>query len=118
MQAGVERSLEGMAAFAASSGLKIACTEGGWVAAPWASESGWGGMLDLSDSTVHDLDTWGPSQALAYTAMLSVIEAKPYFAGGWWWLWRADPTSGGTSDHSPSPWAKEASAAIAAQWLP
>ena len=118
LQAGALASLRGMGAFAASSGLRIACTEGGWLAAPWAAETGWGNQYDLADNTMHALDTWGPAQALAYTALLSQIEAQPWFVGGWWWLWRADPTAGGTSDPSPTPWAKEASAAIAALWLP
>jgi len=117
LQAGALASLKDMAAFSASSGLKIACTEGGWLSAPWAAETGWGEQHDLADMSIHALDTWGPAQALAYSAFLSQIEAQPWYVGGWYWLWRADPTSGGTSDPSPTPWAKEASAAIAALWF-
>ena len=117
MQAGVAKSLQSFAAYSATSGLKIACTEGGWLAAPWASEAGWGQLFDFADASVHFLDVSGPAQALAYTALLSVIEAQPWYVGGWYWLWRADPTAGGTSDPSPTPWAKEASAAIASLWV-
>jgi hypothetical protein len=116
LAAGLLASLDGFAAFHNATGMQLACTEGGWLAAPWAGEGGWGTLLDPADTTVHFLDNFGASQAAAYTALLTVIEAQPWYAGGWYWFWRADPTAGGTSDPSPVPWAKEAAEAIAAVW--
>ena len=45
------------------------------------------------------------------------MEAQPWYRGTFFWLWRADPTSGGFADNSPIPNAKEAAAAIANLWL-
>ena len=115
--AGFERGAATVSAFSAKvGGLKIACTEGGWLSTPWASETGWGNQLDQSDASIFPLATWGPSQALAYEAFLTVFEAQAWYLGSFLWLFRADPTAGGISDNSPTPWGKEAAAAIALIW--
>jgi len=99
-------------------GMKIACTEVGWISAPWAAESGWGHLQDASDGSVFALDVSVTSQARAYDAFLSVFEAQPWYAGAFFWLWRADPTAGGGSDASPVVWGKsETMAVIMRHWL-
>ena len=117
MKAGILKATEQVASFAASLGLGVVCTEGGWLAAPWASEAGWGNQFDQSDYTTHFLSIWGPAQALAYEATISVVESQPWYLGSFFWFWRADPTAGGLSDPSAIPWATEATAAIAKMWL-
>jgi hypothetical protein len=62
--------------------------------------------------TSFDMDC----QANAYEALLRVFvgspgqapPALPYLRGLFWWLWSADPTSGGTSDSTYSPHGKPA----------
>jgi hypothetical protein len=117
IQKGVEANTKQIMNFVSKLGLKMVCTEGGWMASPWGSETGWGAQQDLADSTVHIIDTWGKAHALAYTAAITVLESFPWFQGWFFWLWRADPTSGGLSDYSPTPWGKESSVAIANLWL-
>ena len=117
LRAGVAAQLPQLANFSrALGGLDIMCTEVGWMAAPWASEIGWGQVTDLSSSDVVALDVNGASQALAYEAFITELEAQPWFAGAWFWLWRADPTAGGLSDNSPVPWAKQSAVAISQLW--
>lgn len=117
MQLGVAASLQSLANFSALlGGLPIACTEGGWVAAPWASETGWGELTDLANGDVVPLNTQTHAHALAYEAFITVAEAQPWYAGAWFWLWRADPTAGGPSDASPTPWGKESGGRIAQLW--
>lgn len=117
IQKGVVANTRQIKDFVSQLGLKMVCTEGGWLSSPWASETGWGAQQDLADSTVHIIDTWGPAHALAYEAAITMLESFPWFGGSFFWLWRSDPTSGGLSDYSPTPWGKESSVAIANLWL-
>ena len=117
MLAGVQSNMPMLANFSALlGGHAIACTEVGWMAAPWASETGWGHMFDLADSNVPALNTNGAAHALAYEAFIRTLEAQPWYEGTWFWLWRTDPTAGGPSDNSPVPWAKESGLAISELW--
>jgi hypothetical protein len=117
MIAGEAAAMAPLANFSALlGGLKIACTEGGWIAAPWASEVGWGALTDLASGDVVPLNTQTHAHALAYEAFITVAEVQPWYAGAWFWLWRADPTAGGPSDASPVPTGKESGAAIAQMW--
>lgn len=98
-------------------GKQVACTEVGWMSAPWAAEVGWANMFDYSNQDVSMLDQWAVSQAMAYTAFLQAVEPLPYYRGTLgFWVWRADPTAGGHSDVSATPWGKDASVAIAKAW--
>jgi len=117
MQRGVAAQMPQLANFSRLlGGKKIFATEVGWMAAPWASESGWGAPFDISNSDVPALNVNGPSHALAYEAFITTVEAQPWFGGTWFWLWRADPTAGGASDNAPTPWAKDSGTAIAQLW--
>jgi hypothetical protein len=117
MLAGEAAALAPLANFSALlGGLPVACTEGGWIAAPWASETGWGHITDLASGDVVPLNTQTRAHALAYEAFITVAEQQPWFAGAWFWMWRADPTAGGPSDASPVPFAKDSGAAIAQLW--
>jgi hypothetical protein len=116
IQQGIRNAAQSLVDFAAKTGKKIACTEVGWISGPWAGETGWGDVLDKADSSVFSQSTWGPAQALAYEAFVSVFESFDFYRGGLHWLWRADPTAGTFSDNSPTPWGKEAAVALAKIW--
>jgi hypothetical protein len=117
MQAGLQAQMAQFANFSALlGGLQVFGTEGGWMAAPWAGETGWGNMFDLANSDVPLLNVNGAAHALAYEAQITVLEQQPWFGGMWFWLFRADPTAGGASDNSPVPWAKESGTAIQQLW--
>ena len=113
---GVTTNARPVAAFAARVGRQVACTEVGWITSPWASETGWGTLLDPASQDVAMLDVNGASQALAYAAFVRVFEAAEWYAGTFFWLWRADPTAGGPSDASPVVWGKPAAVTLISLW--
>lgn len=47
-------------------------------------------------------------QANVYEALLESLYPEPWFLGVNWWLWRSDPTHGGTSDYTFTPRGKPA----------
>jgi hypothetical protein len=120
VKAGQLENLAKLGAWSAGfGGMKVACTEVGWISAPWAAESGWGSLLDASDGAISALDTDQRSMAVAYSAFIQAFEAQPWYVGSFFWLWRADPTAGGNSDSSPVVWGKtETLQAIRELWLP
>lgn len=52
------------------------------------------------------------AQANAYEALLESFYDKDWFLGVNWWMWRSDPTSGGTSDDGFTPHGKPAQEVI------
>ena len=116
--AGAQAAVLKLANFSAAlGGLRIACTEGGWESAPWAAETGWGELNDLASQDVSALNVdVADSQALAYEALIQVLEQQDFFAGSYFWLFRADPTAGGASDNSAVVWGKRSAVAISEMW--
>ena len=99
-------------------GKPIVCTEVGWSSRPW-TYTGRAGMpkLDPGDCSVWDQCVSNHAQALMYEAFFENYYAQPWFGGVLFWLWRADPTAGGTSDDGFSVWGKPAAGVIAKHWL-
>ena len=56
------------------------------------------------------------SQQIAYDALFTVFSQQPWFAGVYIWLWRPDPSSGGTCDTDYTPQSKAASATLKHHW--
>jgi len=56
------------------------------------------------------------AQARAYNALLSTMYPKPWFEGVNWWLWRADPTAGGTTDYTFTPQGKPMTLNVIQNW--
>jgi hypothetical protein len=82
----------------------ILITEVGYQSRPSCHVRPWGTVVHdpLDDSAWledHDMSC----QANAYEALFRVFSNEEWFAGVFWWLWRADTTAGGTgcSDFTP-----------------
>jgi len=61
---------------------------------PWDWETP--GVIDLEE------------QALCYQAVITTLEAKPWFEGIYWWNWEPDPHRGGLTDKGFTPHGKPA----------
>eukprot|EP01121_Diplochlamys_sp_Union-15-3_P012301 TRINITY_DN3669_c0_g1_i1.p1 TRINITY_DN3669_c0_g1~~TRINITY_DN3669_c0_g1_i1.p1 ORF type:complete len:363 (+),score=51.36 TRINITY_DN3669_c0_g1_i1:18-1106(+) len=70
---------------------------------PWAME-----LVDGEDCSVWYLCVDLKEQANCYTALLESFTSLPWWEGVFWWLWRTDPSDGGTSDPGFSPVGKPA----------
>ena len=108
-------------------GMKILITEYGFQSHPWSySQSGGSGgatitgsnpgLQDLATCAITDQCASMAAQALGYDLSMKAIFAQSWFAGIQVWLWRADPTHGGSESDSFSPHGKTA-AAVVTKWF-
>jgi len=89
----------------------------------WASWRNPAGVLNLDPT---DGSCWERSvnlevQALLYEALLQAVAPHATDQGGWyagvfWWLWRSDPTAGGTCDDSFVPTGKPSEVVLRRNW--
>ena len=101
-------------------GMKVLITEYGFQSHPWVySTSGGGaitgsnpGLQDVASCAITDQCVSMEAQALGYDLSMQAIFAQPWFAGIQIWLWRADPTHGGSESDSYSPHGKQAAAVV------
>lgn len=63
---------------------------------------------DPNDCSVWDYCIDLKEQANVYESLLESLYPQSWFLGVNWWLWRADPTHGGTSDYTFTPRGKPA----------
>lgn len=106
-----------LASIAAGTGKQVVCTEVGWQSRPWAyAHQASTPQLDGPDCSVYDQCIDLEAQALAYTAFLSSVAPFPWYGGAYVWMWRADPTAGGTADDSFTPHGKPGAAVLSAFW--
>jgi hypothetical protein len=102
---------------ALTGGKKIVCTEVGWASRPWTYAYRAGTpRLDGEDCSAWDQCVSTNAQAMAYSAFLQTYYSEPWFDGVTFWDWRADPTSGGTSDDGFSPRGKAAANVTFSFW--
>lgn len=96
---------------AAHGGLGIVCTEVGYQSRPYSWIRGLNG---------YELDPWDcdgatgscvnlEAQANVYEALITALYPHDWFLGVYLWLWKVDPTAGGTSDDAYTPQGKPAS---------
>jgi hypothetical protein len=108
------------AALSKETGKKIVCTEVGWGSRPWTygGQAGWP-KLDPEDCSVWDQCISLDAQALMYEAYMSnfYANAGEWFQGVLFWLWRSDPTAGGSSDDGFSVAGKPSVGVLAKYWL-
>ena len=100
---------DALAALANASGKPVLITEVGYQSRPSCHVRPWGTVVHdpLDDSAwIEDHDM--ACQANAYEALLRVFTPEPWFAGVFWWLWRADASHGGTYDSDFTPHGKPA----------
>lgn len=77
---------------------------------PWGTA-----LLDPDDDSAWLLVTDTTCQSNAYEALFRYAASKPYLHGVYLWLWRSDPTTGGTYNGDFTPFAKPAEG-IVRQW--
>ena len=93
-----------LAALAAETGKQILFTEVGYQSRPSCHVRPWGTVVhDPLDDSAWLEDHDPACQANAYEALLRTFSGQSWWGGVFWWLWRGDPTAGGTgcSDFSP-----------------
>jgi hypothetical protein len=98
-----------LGALAAAANKSVLLTEVGYQSRPSCHVRPWGTVVHdpLDDSAWledHDMEC----QAAAYEALMRAFTPQPWFAGVFWWLWRADATHGGTFDSDFTPHGKPA----------
>jgi hypothetical protein len=74
---------------------------------PWGTE-----LMDPDDDSAWLLVVDVACQDNAYEALFRYAQSKPYVHGIYLWLWRADPTTGGTYNGDFTPFAKPAEATL------
>lgn len=109
LQAALAPYVSTIANLSARTGKKVVITEIGYQSRPSCHARPWATV----ERNPQDDSPWVCSfdttcQANAYEAFLSTLVPQPWFAGVFWWLWHADPTSGGTSDSDFTPHGKPA----------
>eukprot|EP00041_Stephanoeca_diplocostata_P029241 m.858340 g.858340 ORF g.858340 m.858340 type:complete len:788 (+) comp23522_c0_seq14:74-2437(+) len=78
--------------------------------------------LDPTDGSCWERAINTEVQAVMYDALLTALEPHSigetggWWAGVFWWIWRTDPTAGGTCDDSFVPTGKPAQAVLARHW--
>jgi len=70
---------------------------------PWGTE-----LMDPDDDSAWVLVVDVACQSNAYEALFRYALSKPYIHGVYLWLWRSDPTTGGTFNGDFTPFAKPA----------
>jgi len=65
-------------------------------------------LIDGEDCSVWSLCTKLDEQKNTYEALFQALTPYTWWEGVFWWLWRTDPTDGGTSDPGFSPVGKPA----------
>lgn len=110
--------VEAMKAYSVAAGnKKLVCTEVGYQSRPFSFLSPAGNvMLNEADCSVWDQCVSVESQALAYEAIFQSLYPNDWFEGFYLWLWRGDPTAGGTSDDDFTPQRKPATLAVLDKW--
>eukprot|EP01046_Picozoa_sp_COSAG06_P002670 COSAG06_NODE_96_length_24336_cov_75.057845_17_plen_115_part_00 len=74
------------------------------------------GLQDVASCAITDQCVSMEAQALGYDLSMAAIFAQPWFAGIQVWLWRADPTHGGSESDTYTPHGKQA-AAVVNKWF-
>ena len=74
---------------------------------PWGTE-----LLDPDDDSAWLLVVDTSCQNNAYEALFRYAASKPYLHGIYLWLWRTDPTTGGTYNGDFTPFGKPAEATV------
>jgi hypothetical protein len=98
-----------LSALASSTGKAIFITEIGYESRPSCHVRPWGtSTRDNDDDSAWLEDHDMQCQAACYEAALEVFTAQPWFRGIYWWLWRSDPSHGGTCDGDFTPHGKPA----------
>ena len=104
-EASVTPILEGLLA----RNLSIIFSETGFQSRPNCHVRPWGTeLLDPDDDSAWLLVVDTTCQSNAYEALFRYALSKPYIQGVYLWLWRADPTTGGTYNGDFTPFAKPA----------
>ena len=100
---------DSLAALSSSTGKPVLITEVGYQSRPDCHVRPWGTVVhDPLDDSAWLEDHDPACQANAYEALLRVFSGEPWFSGVFWWLWRSDPTHGGTGDSDFTPHGKPA----------
>jgi hypothetical protein len=87
----------------------IIITEIGYQSRPSCHVRPWGTVdRDPLDDSAWLQDHDCACQANAYEAFFQAVTARSFFAGVYWWLWRTDPSAGGTGDSDFTPHGKPA----------
>ena len=109
-EAAVTPSLE---AILARGNVSIIFSETGFQSRPNCHVRPWGTvLLDADDDSTWVLAVDTACQDNAYEALFRYAQSKPYIHGVYLWLWRADPTTGGTYNGDFTPFAKPAEATL------
>lgn len=105
LEAAVTPQLEALAA----RNLSLIISETGFQSRPNCHVRPWGTeLLDPDDDSAWLLVVDVACQANAYEALFRYAQSKPYIQGIYLWLWRSDPTTGGTYNGDFTPFAKPA----------
>lgn len=104
-------------------GMKVLVTEYGFQSHPYSYSQSPGaitgnnpGLLDVASCTITDQCVNMQAQALGFDLSMEAMYAQPWFAGVQIWLWRSDPTHGGSESDTYSPHGKSA-AAVVHKWF-
>ena len=108
-EANVAPSLEALVA----KNLSIIISETGFQSRPNCHVRPWGTeLLDPDDDSAWLLVVDVNCQNNAYEALMRFALSKPYIHGVYLWLWRSDPTTGGTYNGDFTPYAKPAESTL------
>ena len=109
LEAAVTPQLEALAA----RNLSLVISETGFQSRPNCHVRPWGTeLLDPDDDSAWLLVVDTACQDNAYEALFRYAASKPYLHGLYLWLWRSDPTTGGTYNGDFTPYAKPAEATL------
>ena len=101
--------IEYLANVAKTTGKPIFASELGFQSRPRSYMSPAGATRFASgDCSVYEKCYSLQDQRVAYAGFYSAFGGLPWFQGVLWWMWRADPTSGGPNDMSFTPSGKPA----------
>ena len=111
--AGFEAAVTPQLLALAARNLSLIISETGFQARPNCHVRPWGTeLLDPDDDSAWLLVVDTTCQDHAYEALFRYAASKPYLHGLYLWLWRSDPTTGGTYNGDFTPYAKPAEATL------
>jgi hypothetical protein len=114
LQSGWQSNANAIESWRSSRGLtnkQVLFTEVGYQSTDTSAQTPWG----VDNSMIqHPVDL--QEQADAYNALLSVMSARPWWDGAFWWSWETNPYAGGATDGNFTPQFKPASNVLAANY--
>lgn len=104
-----DQAVANLGAMSRHFGKPIVCTEIGFRSSPWSYATVApgiagtvphvaGSLLDPSDCSVTSQCASLNSTVIGLDAFLSRMQSNAWYRGSLVWMWRTDPTAGGTSD--------------------